>query len=498
MRKNLLAGVAMLGATMAVQGLAFAQTAPAPVTLAPPPMGTLIQPNGGKSANDNNNYQPAPLPGAVATPTPGSMVIRLNGKIWTEYGWGGGSGGGVLPGPTPTSAPYKNTANSGLGTYFRLYPGFDAQATNGLRYGGQVEIRENFSGATYNIAGASAAAATNGTGNTGLSGLTCAQTLYVRRDFVWVSMPQFGLVRLGQGDGVSGIFDNGIISQQGYGQGGWNGDASAFASNTNNGPAYPWYSQQGAEYGGNKIVYLSPQFFGIDGGLEYEPNNGNIESGGGVGNVPSSGAVGLVSSSTLTDGARFINQYQVGLRYQGVVGPVSIYGFGDYIGSGHVDYTGAAPAAAAPGATYNGKFKNLSAGFAGVELTIGGLAIGGGWQGGAYNSPSTSMGLEPENGVSSELYGFGALYTIGALSFGASWYGYDSQGAVALTGVSQRHENGFGLGINYTIAPGLNPYLEALYGTRHQGDYNFETAAVGKGGNTVFDEAIIIGLQVGW
>ena len=31
-----------------------------------------------------------------------------------------------------------------MGTYFRLYPGVDAMAANGLRYGAQAEIRENF------------------------------------------------------------------------------------------------------------------------------------------------------------------------------------------------------------------------------------------------------------------------------------------------------------------------------------------------------------------
>jgi hypothetical protein len=85
MRKYLLAGVAALGATVAMQGSAYAQTAQAPVMpLSQPQMNTLITPNGGKSANDNNNYQPAPIPGAVATPTPGSMVVRFNGKIGTE------------------------------------------------------------------------------------------------------------------------------------------------------------------------------------------------------------------------------------------------------------------------------------------------------------------------------------------------------------------------------------------------------------------------------
>jgi Gram-negative porin len=513
MRKYLLAGVAMLGAATAMQGSAYAQTAPAPaMPLMQPQMNTLIVPNGGKSANDNNNYQPAPLPGAVANPTPGSMVIRLNGKIWTEYGFGSGTGL-VIPGTG------KNSVNGGLGTYFRLYPGFDAQATNGLQYGGQVEIRENFIAAASN------------TGNTGLSGLTCGQTLYVRRDFVWVSNPAWGLFRLGQGDGVSGIFDNGIISQQGYGQGGWNGDASAWVANSGDSVAFPWFSQQGAEYGSNKIVYLSPQFFGIDVGLEYAPNNGNIETGA---SAATTGSSPLVSSASAPDGTRYIDLFQVGARYQGVVGPVAIYGFADYIGSGTVSYTGTAasaldaafgytPAGTKPtnalpgsfslasggtnpttlGSKYNGKFKNLSVGFVGAEFTIGGLAIGGGWQGGAYNSPSTSMGTEPEGGVGSNLYGFGALYTIGALSFGASWYGYDSQGAVGLAGLSQRHENGLGLGINYTIAPGINPYLEALYGTRHQGGYDFVNgkyfSQTGyEGNNTVWSDAIIVGIQVGW
>ena len=180
MRKFLLASAAMLGATVAVQGSAFAQ-APMSPPLAAPPMGTLITPNSGKSANDNNSYQAAPLPGAVATPTPGSMVIRLNGKIWSEWAIGGGTGDQV--GTYPGYPAYKQSANKGLGTYLRLYPGFDAQATNGLRYGGQAEIRENF-GQASGTTGLSTPNPNQSSGNTGTSGLTSLQTLYVRRVFV--------------------------------------------------------------------------------------------------------------------------------------------------------------------------------------------------------------------------------------------------------------------------------------------------------------------------
>ena len=31
----------------------------------------------------------------------------------------------------------------GIGSYLRLYPGFDGVATNGLRYGASAEIRQN-------------------------------------------------------------------------------------------------------------------------------------------------------------------------------------------------------------------------------------------------------------------------------------------------------------------------------------------------------------------
>ena len=69
------------------------------------------------------------------------------------------------------------------------------------------------------------------------------------------------------------------------------------------------------------------------------------------------------------------------MRYQGTFGPVGVYGFGTYIGSGHVNYTGTAAAAItaeggpslAQGSRYTGQYKGLSAGFAGVALTWAGV-----------------------------------------------------------------------------------------------------------------------------
>ena len=67
MRKLLLASAALVGASSAMGGFASAQPAsiPAPVVTTPQ-MQTLVTGNSGNSANSNNNYQAAMLPGSVA------------------------------------------------------------------------------------------------------------------------------------------------------------------------------------------------------------------------------------------------------------------------------------------------------------------------------------------------------------------------------------------------------------------------------------------------
>ena len=75
------------------------------------------------------------------------------------------------------------------------------------------------------------------------------------------------ILRFGQADGPFGIFDNGVTTFQGFDDGGWNGDLPGAAIPGNAGPQFPFLSQQGAEYGSSKLVYLSPQLAGFDFGL---------------------------------------------------------------------------------------------------------------------------------------------------------------------------------------------------------------------------------------
>ena len=289
--------------------------------------------------------------------------------------------------------------------------------------------------------------------------MTSGQTLYIRRAFLYLAADQAGLLRVGQTDSISGIFDNGVTTFQNFDTGGWNGDPNALPANVQ--VSFPFFSQQGADYGYSKFVYLSPQFAGFDVGLQYAPNTGNgAYSCAYAGVATPSTCPALSSSVTVGDGARPTNQYAAGARYQGTFGPVGLYVWGTYTGSGTVNYTGPAalPELGGPkGNVYTGKFDNQSVGFGGAALTNAGVTFGGAYQGGNYNGLGAA---KPELGAKGRAWIAGVQYAAGPLVVGTSFYNYQSQGAVTLTGISQRAENWAGLSAARTtsrLACGASP-----------------------------------------
>ena len=87
MRKFLLASVATLG-TGGLTGVALAQPAGAPVGA--PTQGQVAYPAAPAPVayvNENNNYQAPALPGPLANPTPGTIVVHINGKVEVDF-WG--------------------------------------------------------------------------------------------------------------------------------------------------------------------------------------------------------------------------------------------------------------------------------------------------------------------------------------------------------------------------------------------------------------------------
>jgi outer membrane protein OmpU len=499
MRKFLLASVATLG-TGGLAGVALAQAPAAPVGA--PSQGQVAYPMANPTAyvNNNNNYQAPALPGPLANPTPGTVVVHINGKVQTTFQseW---TSADTSPPIAPTGNSFKVNPYA-LDSFARLYFGADAMATNGLRYGAAIELRENFTGQA------------SSTASSGASGYTSTETVYVRRAFTYAAGENWGIVRFGQADGIIGIFDNGVTDGQFLPNGFNGGDNQNVVGNA----AIPFFflSQAGNEYGNTKLVYLSPQIAGFDFGVQWAPNTSNgyglsgnaggIGSGAGIGAcgpAANSGCPTLSSSPTPGDGSRATNQTAVGVRYQGSFGGVGLLAYGVYEMSGHVNYTGLTPATAAgrtalgisspalAGSTYTGKFDGLSFGSGGAALTFAGFTLSANAIGGRLNG---QLALAPQGGAPEVAYILGLKYVTGPLTVGLQaeegWY----QGSVQLTGISQRRARGITAGAVYTVAPGFQVFGEYLWEDIHQAGFNFNTNANGSPlNNTVKSQGFLLG-----
>ena len=390
MRKLLLASAAILGAS---GSLALAQSQ----VPANPSQGQLAAPYaGGASYNSNNNaWGIANTPsgsaaagglstyGALgqnfyAVPAPGTVVIRLNGRVEADVGVGFTSldkltttvttpatlstAGAIVPGSTRT-VTYK-TNPVAVSSYMRLYPGFDGASTNGIHYGAQIELRENFQSAQ------NASGTLQSPSIASPSVNTSTETVFVRRAYGYLSTDQAGLIRIGQADGVIGLFDNCIFTSQCWdaGDGVFQGPGfgADWSQNAMGGGAvnYPWLAQAGAEYANNKITYLSPQIYGFDVGLQYAPSQGNAYqmssplanfSSISVAGQPTSlaspalGGDSLISTTTGNTSNRWYNQVGAGARYEHTFGAVDVklYGFYEHAaGEDAAVYTTAAPGTA--------------------------------------------------------------------------------------------------------------------------------------------------------
>jgi hypothetical protein len=474
MRKLLLAGAAFVGSV----GVASAQTA---MPMAPT-QGGVTQYNAIMAGNNQNNSDGSPLPANANAPTPGSVVIHLNGRVNVYAAVSGGS--------LNTYLGNKTAPDQFLG-YFRLYPGMDALATNGLRYGGIVEIRQNFIGNTLGLTFAAATTgASNGAGSNfsnSPSGSSCASTLYVRREAIYFGSNELGIVRVGQDDGPFSQFDGGVTTFQNFNDGAWNGDLPG-AVIGNSQPTFPFWSGVGAEYTIEKAVYFTPNFAGFDAAISFAPNNATTnDSACGV------AGSGCANTSTATDsnfggGSRPTNMFEVMGRYRGTVGPVGLYGIAGYAGSGHTNDTAAV-------STSNAKYNNFSVGDFGLVATVAGLSVGGNVLFGQYDG---QVALQPQGGKQAIAWIAGAQYVTGPFTMGVSYFNYQSAGSPKTLGTTQRYDDGLAAGGTYSVAPGMVVYLSYLYGQVHQGGINLATGGTGSAYNDVHSQAFSIGTRVFW
>ncbi|HEY0185463.1 MAG TPA: hypothetical protein VGC09_21895 [Rhodopila sp.] len=529
MRKLLMASAAILGAS---GGLAAAQTAH-------PNQGQLAAPYGAGPASNNNNNAwgtantpsgsaaAGPLstiyaPNVDAVPAPGTIVIRLNGRveagIVANYTTGDK---GVNANGTPNGFKLNPV---GIYSYFRLYPGFDGLAANGLRYGAAAEIRENFEsgvlspnmgGTSTGLNGAQTAFGGGGTVPS-VSGMTSAQTLFVRRSFAYLAGDRVGLVRIGVTDGVVGLFDNCVFTSgcwdAGVGGAGFGGGLQATSATGAVGSGgMPWLAQQGTEYGNNKIVYLTPQFFGFDFGVQYAPSMGNDLSNGATTdpNRPTTcnqASAACISLSSGDNSQRWYNQVGVGGRFQQTFGAVDVKLYGFYETAGKEDLTtggtfgtyitpaasrllqGAATATGtgtpagillnqrAGNAANQLRYDNLNFYQAGLAVTAMNFTAAVSYVGGAYNG---QLSMRPTGGANENALLYGLTYANGPLTAGVDVGVVDSQGDGRLVGFSQRREFEVVFGGSYRLAPGVQMVAEYQYVQRHQGGFDFNTGGLG-------------------
>jgi hypothetical protein len=519
MRKLLMASGAILGASAS---LALAQQVPAN-----PSQGQLAAPYaGGPSYNSNNNaWGIANTPsgsqaagglstmGALgqnfyAVPAPGTVTIRLGGKVEADIGVGGGSASNYK---AANGIIYKSNPVD-IGSYMRLYPGFDGMSTNGIRYGAQIELRENFQNALPAPSASSTGAVTQSSAPTSPSANTSLETVFVRRAYTYLANDNVGIVRLGQGDGVIGLFDPCIFSGQcfdaGVGVFQNNAYGGFYPTNAAGGGAtnYPWLAQAGADYANNKIVYLSPQIYGLDIAIAYAPSQGNAYQNS-SGNVGVTGAISTGSATdaleSTTTGAttnRWYNEAEAGARYEHTFGAVDVKAYGAYYHAAREDYSGPTPPVSGIGSTNATAstidYNPISFYQVGLAVTSAGLTAAVTYQGGQVNN---QLALLQSGGAKMSATVFGLTYINGPWTAGFATGLIDSQGnAGSLVGVSQRHQFETSIGGNYKLAPGVNLVLEYSYYQTHQGDFNFITGAVGPANNDVKSQALIFTTMLTW
>ena len=473
MRKLLLATVAVLGGSMGVAAVADAQT---------------------------------------ASPAPGTVTVRLNGRVRfyafvtadrdVDNNLAGSAAvvnaAGVTTTPnglTPQNGTNKQ-AGYGFGDYARLYPGFDGVAANGLKYGASLEIRQDqVSGAGGGVYGS-------------VSGQNRARAgLYFRREWGYIGTDQLGTIRLGSTDQPSSLYMTGNFEN--FDGGGLNGDIPGLMSGNVN---ITWpFADVGNLYTTMKAVYLSPQFFGFDAGVSFEPNTGNVSinnscngaspigtnftnsagaftaaAGANGQGVSGPGCERLSSSPVNGESGRRRNTIDALLRYRGTFGGFGIAATGGYIGSGNVkDNSGFAFNNDVRAGGLRPNFDGLDVGDFGVAFTYGGFSVGGKYQFGRFNG---QWGLAPKGLADGEAFLGGASYTVGPLVVGAHYLKYKSAGDAgnAFFG-RQRTEQGVAAGATYTLAPGLSVFLSYVFNERKQNGFNFITGqgvtATAPGGN---------------
>jgi hypothetical protein len=410
-------------------------------------------------------------------PPPGTITVTFNALV-EVFGFAGSDSGGrdlanpggVYPAGSAHAGqplPGAKVSPFAIGSYSRLYPSFDGSLANGIKYGGSIEIRHVDS---------TTAPATNGTsGATGAGSQTA--TLYNQREYVYIGTDKLGKVYLGSQVPATELFQVG--NEVGFNDGGWDGDLPGFFVT-----GLPYFIDDANDQA-NKVVYVSPQFAGVDFGVGFEPNGigRSFNPTTRISSVPSDvGAFGIRRNTI--DGA---------IRYQGTFSDVGVKAQlgGSYGGS----------VLATDGYLGARSNQNYSLFAAGLAATFGGFEVGAHLDTGRFGG---GLGTLNTGDGSTTAWIAGGTYTIGPVVVGANYYGFNSGQHSGLSvegsGVGVGMMNGFGIaaGGTYTLAPGASVFLSYLYGQNKQNGYDLVNGGASDLNNHVTSQGIGVGTAFKW
>lgn len=408
---------------------------------------------------------------AAADTAPGKFDIKLGGDAYFTAGVVNQQGD-------------KNTRDPNFTTRFRLNVTPTARADNGIEYGAALRLRA-YEGATPAIPTAV---------SPNKSALIDVDQSYIFFD------GNFGRFELGLNQSPGNQYQ--VTAPNSFGTGGVTGDwtegvngwltnqATFLEPNFGGG----FYTITGTNWA-NKVSYFTPRFFGdtpqddanptgLLGTFEFVPSNLSTLTGisrssvnTGIPSGTQSECAATGGTGTPLQGCRWDNVYELGLRYDGNLGPVSVSGsLGYERGSARTTIS------ALPRTGYN----DLSAYQAGLQLGYAGFLVGGSYLNAGKSGYAKTSGLflSDQTAITA-----GISYQLDPFVIGFNYAHGEDAGDVTVPGT--RSADLYSVGATYTVAPGLTTSLEYLHSTtKNEAGYGSDpfgnAAGVGSGNADLF------------
>jgi hypothetical protein len=186
----------------------------------------------------------------------------------------------------------------------------------------------------------------------------------------------------------------------------------------------------------NKVTYLTPKYYGVQGGVSYIPSNAN------AGDDASSTSEQIKKANIFDDAWAF------SLSYDNTFGPVGLLATAGYE---VVNLGGSNAQQVTPGA------KNQEQDFAfGLNLTYQGFTLGG-----AYRRVIQPVSVANTDNADGYAWDAGLMYTEGAYAVSANYRKSSAQGD--LNNPAKDTIDTYALGAKYTLGPGVDLFAQLAY-----------------------------------